>query len=329
MNKAYIHQLLRKFIEKDLSSEEFLKLKEILADPNYEPLIHELMAEEWEMIKPVLNFSKGQSEYLFKRITKDKRFTDSIQNKKKHFRMLINTIKIAACFFVVLISALVIYNYHNPQSPDYVYYTSPLGKRSYYLFPDGSKVWLNAGTKVRIAKDFQGKFREVFLEGEAFFDVVHNTKKPFIIHTGNILTQVLGTAFNVSAYPKKNISVVVLRGKVGVKDAKRLVVFVNPNQQLAYDFKTSVLKTEQVNAELYTSWTKGELELNDVSVEEAAEIISRWYNVKIVFKNESIKKSHFVASFETNTPLKQVIEIISKLNKFNYEINQNTIYLSE
>lgn len=314
-------------MEKDLSAEELLELKEILADPKSEPLIHELMEDEWEMLKPALNFSKGQSDYLFKNITEDKRFKDSFQTKKKRFRILTNKVKIAACFFVVLFSVLVIYNYRKSERTDYVYYNSPLGKRNYYLFPDGSKVWLNAGSKVRITKDFKGKFREVFLEGEAFFDVVHNTQKPFIIHTGNIVTQVLGTAFNVSAYPKKNISVVVLRGKVGVKDAKRLLAFVNPNQQLAYNLKTKALKSEQVNAELYTSWTKGELELKDVSMEEASEIISRWYNVKIVFKDQHLKKNHFVASFPVNTSLEQVIGIISKLNKFSYEINQNTIYL--
>ncbi|MCZ4222635.1 FecR family protein [Pedobacter rhodius] len=328
MNKAYIYKLLRKFVEKDLSDEEFLELKEILADHKFEPLILELMESEWETFTPVINLSPARSEYLYNQIITDKRFTQLQNDKKSRFRMLTKRIAVAACTVLAVFAlSIVAYKYNQINTPTYVLYKAPLGERILRLLPDGSKVWLNAGTTIRIIKDFKGKTREVFLEGEAFFDVIHD-QKPFVIHTGTLTTQVLGTAFNVSAYPEKNISVVVLRGKVGVKDTRHLIGFVKPNEELEYDVLTKASKSLQVNAALYSSWTKGELEFNDVNMEEAAEILSRWYNVKIAFKDEGIKTSRFVASFPANTSLTQVINIISKLNKFKYEVNKNIIYLS-
>ena len=329
MEEAYIYNLLKKFVTEDLSDTEFLVFKEIVGNNEYAAIINRLMDNEWETTEPGINLSKLRAEILYQKIISDQRYVSSATERPRHFRALKTKLLWAACFFIAITSAiLMIHNYHKPVSIAYIFYKAPLGHRIMRSFPDGSKIWLNAGSTVRISKNFSGKTREVYLQGEAFFDVVHDAKKPFVIHTGEITTQVLGTAFNVNAYPQKEISVVVLRGLVGVKDEHRLLGLVKPDQQLKYDRKTKTSSSGQINAHLLTSWMRNELQLNNVSMKDAAETLARWYNVKIVFNNVSLKGSSFTASFSAGAPLKQVMGIISKINGFNYKLSADTVYIS-
>lgn len=329
MEEAYIYNLLKKFVTEDLSDTEFLVFKEIVGNDDYAPIIDRLMDSEWETTNPGMNFSRLRAEILYQKIISDQRYVRSAKGRSRRFVALKTKLLWAACFCIAITSAiLMIHHYHKPVSIAYVIYKAPLGHRIMRSFPDGSKIWLNAGSTVRLDKNFSGKTREVYLQGEAFFDVVHDARKPFVIHTGEITTQVLGTAFNVSAYPQNEISVVVLKGLVGVKDEHRLLGLVKPDQQLKYDRKTSTSSSGQINARLVTSWMRNELQLNNVSMGDAAETLARWYNVKIVFNDASLKGSSFTASFSNGTPLKQVMGIISKINRFNYKLSADTVYIS-
>ncbi|TCD28550.1 DUF4974 domain-containing protein [Pedobacter psychrodurus] len=326
MEEEYIYNLLKKFVTNSLSDAEFLVFKEIIGNPAYAPVIDRLMDNEWETLQSGIDFSKLQSEILYQKITADQRYKPSNKDKPTYFNTITTKLLWAACLCITLTSVIWMVSYYQkPVSAAYILYKAPLGQRISRSLPDGSKVWLNAGSTVRINKNFSRKIREVYLQGEAFFDVVHEEDRPFLIHTGEITTQVLGTAFNVSAYPQKEISIVVSRGLVGVKDEHRLLGLVKPDQQLKYDRRTKTSSSVHIDARLYTSWIHNELQLNNVSMEEAAETLSRWYNVKILFKDETLKNSMFTASFPNDAPLKQVLNIISKINRFDYKLSADTL----
>lgn len=330
VEEAYIYNLLKKFVTEELNDAESLVFKEIIGNASYAPTIDRFMDSEWETLRPEIDFSKLRSEILYQKIIADQRFEHTGKKNSRDLKTFKPMLLWAACLCLTLTSVILMAIHHyKPVSAAYILYKAPLGQRISRSLPDGSKVWLNAGSTVRINKNFNGKIREVFLHGEAFFDVVHNEKKPFVIHTGEITTQVLGTAFNVKAYPQKEISIVVLRGLVGVKDVDKLLGFVKPDQQLKYDRKTRTSRAAQINASLYTSWINNELQLSNVSMEEAAETLSRWYNVKIVFNDSALRNSKFTASFPAGAPIKQVMSIISKINRFNYRLSADAIYISK
>lgn len=132
---------------------------------------------------------------------------------------------------------------------------SPIGQVTLFTLTDGTKIWLNSNSKLLYPENFSGKQREVTLSGEAYFEVAH-TDKPFIIHTGDVKTQVLGTSFNIAAYQnEKNIRVTVLTGKVGVTaTANAQTMYLTPNQQAVFDKEQQILTHYNVAAEDEIAW---------------------------------------------------------------------------
>ena len=143
--------------------------------------------------------------------------------------------------------------------------TSPKGKRSLLTLPDGTRVWLNADTRLEYPDDFSGRaMREVFLEGEAFFDVVENKHQPFIVRTSSLSVKVLGTAFNVKSYDSdETIETTLVRGKVSIETNQNKtgeIITLLPHQQAVFKKKSSMMVlANQVNTETYTAWRTGKL----------------------------------------------------------------------
>jgi len=178
--------------------------------------------------------------------------------------------------------------------------------------PDGSKVWLNAESSIEYAKIFTGKTRQIHLSGEGYFDIMHDSLHPFIINAGNVKITVLGTAFNVNAYPGKPVAVTVTRGKVKVEDNTQHIVFITPNQQAVS--VSGQLATKAVKAILYDSWKDGSLDFTDESFEDIALTLQRQFNVTIHFREGSLKQLRFTAGFDKGTALEKMLAILSRVN---------------
>src|SRR6202012_4985743 len=137
---------------------------------------------------------------------------------------------------------------------------------------------------------FPADSREVTLRGQAYFDVRHDDRKPFIIHTGKVSTTVLGTAFNISSDSNK-VTVSVTGGKVRVQDGKKILAELTPNQQIVYKVPEEAAEKTTVNAEqLVTNWTKQDMEFDGDSFGGIAEVLSKRYGVMIRFKNPELTK---------------------------------------
>ena len=228
------------------------------------------------------------------------------------------------------------------------------GSRTRSQLPDGTTVWLNVGSKLFFENDFSGDSREVRLEGEAFFDVVKNSSRPFIVHTGGIDIKVLGTAFNVKAYPEdKTVETTLYRGLVQVfreKDRDKTLIELKPNEKLvlpreAVDSPADVSEKEQSpvataprrfllthidstkkeDERFETAWLYSRLEFRGDNFEELARKLERWYNVTIVFTDEKVKQLNFNGSFEKETIDQAFRAMQEALPLFKYSINNHEI----
>ncbi|MFT2009995.1 FecR domain-containing protein [Pontibacter sp. 13R65] len=196
------------------------------------------------------------------------------------------------------------------------------------LLPDSTQVWLNAGSSLKYAADYNQSTRHVWLEGEGYFDVKHNPDKPFDVQTAGLKTQVLGTAFSISAYPGSLIkSVTVTRGEVQVSDNKVILGNLLPNNSLEYSLKTGEKKIIPVDADKVISWTTGNLVFIDMPMQDIALHLQQWYGVKIKFKNQQLKNIRLTASFSNSIHLKDLLAILSEVSQVQYILDEknNTI----
>ncbi|MEP7376262.1 MAG: FecR domain-containing protein [Chitinophagaceae bacterium] len=228
------------------------------------------------------------------------------------------------------------------------------GSRTRSLLADGTTVWLNVGSKLFYENDFNGTTREVRLEGEAFFDVVKQSSRPFIVHTSGIDIRVLGTAFNVKSYPEdKNVETTLYRGLVQVvrhEDSLSKPIQLVPNHKLilpkqaaietiklSEDRRLSVKEpaspnitpidsTKKESERIETAWVYNRIEFQGDSFEEVSKKLERWYNVTIVFTDERSKQLSVTGSFEKET-VDQAFAALKVAFPINYKITNHEIFV--
>lgn len=181
---------------------------------------------------------------------------------------------------------------------------------------DGSSIWLNADSRLKYPEQFNGKTREVTLTGEAFFAVVHDKSKPFIIHSDKINTSVLGTSFNIKAYAAdETIKVTVVEGKVGVVakalDATQKAIFLTPNTQLVFTKSTGAIKKDTFDAASIASWQQGKLHYRNTPLPDVIADLQRKYNV-VIKADKNLLNCTLYADFD-NLPMQKVLKIICSL----------------
>lgn len=184
--------------------------------------------------------------------------------------------------------------------------------KQFVRLPDGSTVLLNEGSELSYSTSFGQLAREVILTGEGYFDVHSDPSKPFKVLTGKVTTTVLGTAFNIKAYPgEPEIKVTVTRGKVQVSDDRRTFGIITPDQQIAVNIATRDFLQTNVKAETAEVWKSQYLILDDVSMEEAAKTIAAKYKVKITLATDDLKTCRISATFLDGEDLDQVLTVVS------------------
>lgn len=221
---------------------------------------------------------------------------------------------------------------HNKISDKLEYNTLnvPFGKNFELVLSDGSKVHLNAGSSLRYPIQFvPGKERQVFLKGEAFFDVAKDHSNPFIINSGELNIRVLGTKFNVSAYEEDELTEVVLvEGSVGLynknEDFHSESFLLTPGNKGNFNKNNNTIDSQKVITGLYTSWMSGELVFRNMTFENILKKMERHYNVSIVNNNSSINKEMFNASFR-NAPIEKVMEYFRSIYQLDFTINGKEI----
>ncbi len=186
--------------------------------------------------------------------------------------------------------------------------TTEQGKLKQLTLPDGSKVWLNGNSSLKYSDEFA--VRDVMLKGEAIFEVVKNAEKPFTVNSGDTRTRVLGTKFNVRAYPDEpEVVVTVESGKVEVAEQQGQKVLLTKGMAANYNRKGKALKKTDIASKNATSWQTKKLRFDNSSMLEVIESIEKHFKIDIGTPNERIQKCHFTGTFE-NPKFKELIEVI-------------------
>lgn len=208
---------------------------------------------------------------------------------------------------------------------EYTTVSTKIGERKSLKLSDGSLLTLNSGSSIRFQNDFSEKRNIEILDGEVFFDVKHDTARPFVVRSGPLTTQVLGTAFNIKAYTGLNkISVGVARGKVGVTAPGKPVEFLLKGRQLSFEKHKSKISLSSFN-EQELSWQRGNLVLNDVSFEDMAILMNKNYGVHLVTPLQSIKSKHFTVTINTAMPYLKALEVIAAIHHLKIKERRETI----
>lgn len=221
----------------------------------------------------------------------------------------------------------------NSLEPKYNTLLVPYGKRAHLSLADGTLVWLNSGSKLIYPTSFDAPNREVFLEGEAIFEVTHNENKPFFVRAANNYSvRVLGTLFDVSCYAKDTkVSTALLRGKVQVAYAKKgffsndtLQKVLKPGQITILDKKKQTIKTTVQDVEPLFSWRKGYYEFSQEKLPLVLDKLTRYYNVDFVMNKNINSKETYSGAFKLNDDLDKVLRTLEATTGFEFVYDTET-----
>lgn len=204
----------------------------------------------------------------------------------------------------------------------------PYGKRSQITLSDGTKVWINSGSKLKFPTVFSGKTRDIFLNGEIYIEVAKNTQKPFYVHTPTLSVNVFGTIFNVSSYLNAPAEVVLEEGSVAIEtngSKNTTAIKLNPGQ-MATLVSDGTIKKKEVDVSKYTSWKDGYIILSQTPVSEALQQIERLYNLSFNMENSvDLKNKNCYGKLVLSGNLDDVLNTLAALSGTTYERNNSTI----
>ena len=216
-----------------------------------------------------------------------------------------------------------------PDAEANLYYTLnvPYGAEYDLVLPDGTKIYLNAGTTLRYPERFREGSREIYLIGEAYLEVAHDAENPFVVKTNDMDICVLGTTFNVNAYPEgKWVRTTLVEGKVEARCGDRHIT-MRPGTQVAYDKNTRETGYFPVDTRLYTSWKDGYYDFEDMELEELAQIFTRWYNVQIDFAEPELKNLRFSGRLKRYDSAEELFEMLDYVHRVTFSIENGRIVI--
>ena len=256
-------------------------------------------------------------------------FREKVQNENQKSTRVItfhNLIKYAAVFILVLLIPISYYTgKRNIPGNTFSTVSCALGDKSLIYLPDSSKVWLNSGSIIKFNNNFKKGDREVFLEGEAYFSVRKDKNNPFVVNSGEINVEVLGTEFNLKAYPDENkISTTLITGSVRITSPNNSSV-IKPGQKMVYNNKTKkmvLFKLTDTSPE--TEWKDGRLVFRNESLEDLQLKLERWFDVDIVLADETVKNRRYTGVLERESIL-EVMSYFSRAHSVSYKIEGNKV----
>lgn len=321
MTKEEFLALIDKYLNGEASAEE----EDLIAhffnaqETNHEiPLQEELSAEMWAGVRARL-------------------FPEQPNPARTKPRHHIGIKMLIAASLLLMISTLGWYGYREglfsgkPAEVQWTTLTAGRGQKTVITLKDGTIVHLNSASTISYPEVFAPQERVLRLTGEAYFDVAPDAKRPFIIYTGNITTRVLGTSFNIQAFPEENISITVTTGKVRVTaqpaaaNTQAAEVVLTPSQQAIYNLQQNSITTAEVDLQQFVAWKESTLKFKDTSLDQVAITLERWYDVNIVFDSEDIKRCRINGQYQDQS-LYSVLKSVQFMYNIDYRfIDQNHV----
>jgi ferric-dicitrate binding protein FerR (iron transport regulator) len=320
---------IERYLDGTASQSDIVWVEDLFANGQTNENLKLHLQNDWEKEAPGNSDTNASLDVMLDRVHHLIRKKESAKRKSVVRQISSVYSKIAAVLLLPLIVAVTLYFYHSDSSKDFVadqqvnsVIYAPMGARVAFNLPDGTTGFLNSGSKLSYALPFSND-RKVALEGEAWFDVVHNEKRPFEISAGESKIKVLGTSFNVSAYKEeKYVEVVLLNGKVEFSDGVQSDnIVMKPSERLVLqDEKVAVA---QVDPSKYKGWTDGKLIFRGDNMAEVARRIERWYDVKVEIADKNLVQFSFRATFKDDS-LEDVLKLLSMTSPIDYKIVPRT-----
>jgi ferric-dicitrate binding protein FerR (iron transport regulator) len=249
-------------------------------------------------------------------------------------------LKVAAVVFPFLIAAVLFLFYREApvEQPvplsETIEKFNPKGQKLTVFLSDGSKVKLNAESKIRYQKPLDEDSRVVYLEGEAFFEVVPDKSRPFIVRSANLETRVLGTSFNVKAYPnERTINVAVKTGMVSVSNTEQKLVknqnksiVLSPSEMVSFTLASKDMSVTKYDPKEVLSWSEGILYFNDATMEQFVARLERWYGIDIVVDRKTKIKKGIVGEFKDQS-LEEILLGTHEASEFEYEFKNDKVII--
>ncbi len=365
MIKERLAELLSRKLSGEATADELQELERWLQTHQGDQYFSDLLFEYWNshhIISPVTDTASDQHFAYILKMAKENQedISPVLSRKTSNIVRLIKRMAIAALIAGPV--AIPVWLLNKKESPDMATnarhkneVVAKKGARSKMILPDGTHVWLNSDSKIQYDQAFNDTIREVTLDGEAYFDVARNPKRPFIVHTSYIDIRVLGTAFNVKSYAQeKTIETTLIHGSVEVtkkNEAQLSRIILQPKEKLVFNkletdfdregdtairpvfekdepaFAFVALPKNVADTSLKeTSWIYNRLDFEGDTFSELAVKMERWFNTKITFKNEKLANHRLQlhGAFEDES-LEEALKALQLITTFTYKINNNEV----
>jgi transmembrane sensor len=320
-------EIIQRYLDGKSNNEEILWVENLFAKGQASPGMHKLLKEDWNEITPESDINLNHLLDRVHHIIRLKEFEkqQSIKNRFIHIYS-----RVAAVLLLpVLLAGL--WLFLQPKSApvqlveqsvtNSIY--APLGSRVAFNLPDGTTGFLNSGSTLSYSIPFANS-RIVKLQGEAWFDVAHDEQHPFEIGAGTSAVRVLGTSFNLNAYPDENfIEVVLAEGSVEFRaTSNSQPLTISPSERVV--FNGNEINIETTDPSKFKGWTEGKLILRGDNMEELARRLERWYNIEVEVADAALNEYVFRATFEDDS-LQEVLKLISMTSPIRYQVSPRQI----
>jgi ferric-dicitrate binding protein FerR (iron transport regulator) len=322
--KEQMKSWINKNPERALRVEELREIWEQSGVPAYD-----LDAEKaWQRLSTDMD-KLDQGDFQVKKVlgTKDRQYYSGNNRENRSGRVIRRLVMAATAAVIIITAGLFAYsNYEGISSQNEKVdktamrlITTGNGERATYTLNDGSKVILHAGSKLQVPLSFNTAQRNLYLEGEAYFEVAHDDKKPFLVHSKNAFTRVLGTKFLVKAWPdnSEEVEVVVSEGRVALGQEKEFEsqasneVIITKNQMGTIGQGNGPEVIDEIDLSWYMGWTEGKLTFNNRPLKEIIPKLERWYAIDIETENDAVGEKKLTAEIDYSQPMGEVLKGIA------------------
>lgn len=307
-----IEIIISRYLSKEATQEEIKELEKWISTTpeNYKSFLAQ--KNIWEVIHPAFNPEEIDVDSAQRKVMGQLLHQNQSASVRSKSSFLHYWQQVAAILLLpLLILSAYLYFKPDPQVAEtYQELFTPYGTWSVVNLPDGSKVWLNAGSSLKYPAQFKGKERVVSIQGEAYFEVESDKEHPFIVKTKELTVEATGTAFNVNAYNPDDVAAVTLvKGKVAVTLGKKKTVSLSPGEKVDYNPATSLYNINKTNTYKWCSWKDGILIFRDDPLEYVFKRLGQTYNVEFILKDSELGKYSYKATFEGES-LNEILRLL-------------------
>ena len=335
---SYIKKIVDYFFHHDFSEETIRKVHQRLTKEDDRPEVDDALLSVWDTMGfPEMN--ENHSEQAFSQLSRQLGFSEQKEPVRKSLRPMSFVMKLAAIWLLplIMLSSSVYFYWQANIAKDAVAdvllieHFVPAGKREQIILPDSSRVWLNSGSVLIYPSTFIGQTRDVYLSGEGYFEVEKNTEQPFIVKARTLNVEVLGTRFNILAYPEvKQIATTLEEGSVRVclQDNDKKVYHLVPDEQLVYNIDSGVADIKQVVSADYSDWREGGLLFDNYYFSDIIRILQRTYGVNVHLQTSIYNNNKITVHFNKNESLENIFMLLKELIPgLEYRIDNKDIFL--